>query len=533
VLPFENLGSAEQEYFADGLTDEVSTKLSGLSGLAVIAHSSAMHYKKSTKSIQEIGAELGVGYLLEGTIRWEESDSSNHKTTRLRVNPRLIKVMDGTQVWSQSLEGTISGIFKIQSDIAQEVAAALNVVLLQHEGELVQSKPTENPVAYDYYIRGNDYVAPAFSPVNLENAIKMYEKAIEADPKFALAYARLGRFHTVVYFFGIDRSNERLRKAKDAIDKAFELHPDLAEAHIAYGYYFKNCFWDLDHAIEEFTLARNTQPNDADLLHGLGICFYFKKNFEEGIKVLERAVELDPRSAQYITTLGNSCYIMGKFPEGKKYLDKLISYFPDNPDGYYSEEQMYLFQEGKTENARKILGQLPEKLKTSGYEYELSNLDVMDRKYESAMKRITASIKEDTVNYYSTAAYIAFLQKQVSLQHSFADSAITILQRQGPSPNDTNSYRLNLSLSYALAGRKNEAVREYKKVHAFEYEQVIYNITIAKIELILGDDEGAIDLLKLIMDPPKYLSVPLIQLDPLWDPLRNNPRFQKLIAENK
>ena len=191
VLPFENLGKPDQEYFADGISEEITSKLSGLSGLGVIARQSAMQYKKTTKPLKEIAEELHVDYILQGTLRWE-TDSG---TTRVRVNPQLINVADGTQIWSEPSEAVWSSAFKLQSEIAARVAEALNVTLLQHERQSLHAGLTQSAEAYDAYLRGIEYVPPQPGRTGHPEAEQMFRQAIELDPKFAEAYAQLAGMH--------------------------------------------------------------------------------------------------------------------------------------------------------------------------------------------------------------------------------------------------------------------------------------------------------------------------------------------------
>jgi TolB-like protein len=177
VLPFENLGSPDQEYFADGITEEITSKLSGLSGLGVIARSSAMQYKKTTKPIKQIGDELGVSYVLQGTIRWESIDG----TSRVRVNPQLINVADGTQIWSQPSVAVLSSAFELQSQIAGHVADALNITLLQHEKQSLEAKLTDNAQAYDAYLRGIEYQFRSTDERDYRIAEQMFQRAVDLD----------------------------------------------------------------------------------------------------------------------------------------------------------------------------------------------------------------------------------------------------------------------------------------------------------------------------------------------------------------
>jgi serine/threonine protein kinase len=211
VLPFENLGSADQEYFADGITEEITSKLSGLSGLGVIARSSAMQYKKTSKTVKQVGQELNVSYILQGTIRWESTEGATH----VRVTPQLINVVDGTQVWSEPFESVLSGAFKLQTEIAGNVARALDVALLQPERRSLEASPTTNPEAYDYYLRGLSYYNRSFDERDLRIAEELLTKAVQMDPNFASAYAWLSLTHSDIYWEYYDHTEERIIKSKE------------------------------------------------------------------------------------------------------------------------------------------------------------------------------------------------------------------------------------------------------------------------------------------------------------------------------
>ncbi|GAJ05050.1 unnamed protein product, partial [marine sediment metagenome] len=202
VLPFENLGPAEDEYFAAGITDAVTARLAGIHGLGVISRQSAMQYKKREKNIKQIAKELGVDYILEGTVQREHPSDP---TSRVRIIPQLVRAFDNTHVWAQTYDNDMNEIFRVQSDLAEQVALALDITLIEPERRLMASRPTENMEAYDYCLRGNEY-----NRSYLENdvmiAIRMYDKAVELDPTFAIAYARLSSAHVQMYWFYYDRS---------------------------------------------------------------------------------------------------------------------------------------------------------------------------------------------------------------------------------------------------------------------------------------------------------------------------------------
>jgi serine/threonine protein kinase len=259
VLPFENLGAPEDEYFADGITDEITSKLAVLPGLAVISRTSARKYKNTDKGLPEIGQELGVEYVLEGTIRWDKRGESE----KVRITPQLISVSDDFHLWAENYEREIEEIFAVQADIASKIANALDITLLASERRTLEARPTENLDAYRAYLRGVDYIWYGDErEENVRIGIQLLERAVNLDPDFALSYAVLAEAHAFMYHYGYDRSEERLSQAKAAVDKALDLQPELPEAHLALARYYYNGYRDYDRAQEELTIAERGLPND-------------------------------------------------------------------------------------------------------------------------------------------------------------------------------------------------------------------------------------------------------------------------------
>jgi len=267
VLPFENLGSANDEYFAAGITDAITARLAVIRGLAVISRQSAMQYKKTEKTARQIADDLQVDYILEGTVQRERPSDPN---SRVRIIPQLIKASNDAHVWAEPYDNDMREVFRVQSDLAERVAQALDITLLEPERQALASRPTENMEAYDYYLRGYDYDHRSDLESDRRIAIRMYERAVELNPKFALADAQRSRTHTVMYWLYYDHTLERLEMAKDAVDRALELEPDLPEAHLALGHYYYQGHLDFDRALEEFAIARRNLPNDSDLLSLIG-----------------------------------------------------------------------------------------------------------------------------------------------------------------------------------------------------------------------------------------------------------------------
>jgi TolB-like protein len=252
VLPFKNLGDPADQYFADGLTEEITSRLASLSDLRVISRTSADQYRSSEKSLREIGAELGAGYVLEGSVRWERADSGRG---RVRVTPQLIQVADDSHLWAESYQVELTEVFRIQSDIAERVTAALDLALGSPERASLTAAGTRSPEAYDFYLRGNEYAARSYARSNVEAAADLYAKAVALDSGFALAQARLARTHAGMFWFYYDRTPARCEAAARAVAAAVRLAADLPETRIAQGYHQYWCRRDYERALGHFEAA--------------------------------------------------------------------------------------------------------------------------------------------------------------------------------------------------------------------------------------------------------------------------------------
>jgi serine/threonine protein kinase/Flp pilus assembly protein TadD len=541
VLPFENLGAPEQEYFAAGITDEITTQLAKVSGLGVISRTSVLQYKDTRKTVQQIGKELGVQYLLEGTILWDKSEVSN----RVRINPQLIRVKDGTHVWAETYDRVLEQIFALQSDVAEKVASALDVTLLEPEKQSITGKPTDNLEAYEYYLRGNEYFKKGWAEKDYRIAIQMYEKAVEFDPKFALAYSKLSEAHEELYWYYYDRTEERLNKAKEAVDRALELKPDLPEAHLALGWYYYHGSRDYDHALEQFAIVQKDQPNNSDLLLAIGAIQRRQGRWEQAVANIKKAAELDPRSNKMAAELAFTYEVIRKYPEAEYYFDRAISLAPDWPVAYSGKAWLYIYSEGNTKKARKVLQEATGKADVSQLVLDLVGLDILDGDYQTALARLPGLAafidgSNDTMSYFSTKAGIYGLLNQPQLKVAYFDSARIILENKVQLRPGEALFHSRLGIVYAGLGRREEAIREGKNgvellpvsKDAFEYG-LLYVANLAQIYVMVGDYDSAIDQLEYLLSIPSYISIPYLRIDPTWAPLHNHPRFQKLLARNK
>jgi serine/threonine protein kinase/TolB-like protein/Flp pilus assembly protein TadD len=545
VLPFENLGALEQEYFADGLTEEVTNRLSGLSGLGVIARTSALEYKKTTKTLRQIGSELGVGYVLQGTIRWGTSGEGG---TRIRVSPVLVKVSDGTQVWAQSYEVVFSDVFKIQSDIASQVAGALGVTLLQPERQSLEASHTENSEAYDFYLRGNDYSRRSYRQQDFQIAIQMYEKAVELDPKFSSAYARLSEMHSAMYWFHYDHTKERLAKAKAAVDEALRLDPDLPAGHASLGYYYYWGFLDYDNALREFALVQKSQPSDTRILLGVGSVQRRQGKFDLAAATMTKASELDPRSSELARNTSETYRLLRDYSNAEHFIDQAITLAPDLPEGYYEKALLELLWLGDPKPARAVIQQASS---IAGAEGNMAILftrawiETFGGNYKEALAVASSGPEkpyDDQFQFIPKAQLLAAihgLMGKQSLERASYDSARAVLEKRVKEQPDDGRFHSALGIAYAGLGRKEDAVREGKLgVELLPIPKEAWRGTyrvrdLARIYTMVGEQSAALDLLEDLLSRPSDLSGPWLRIDPTWTPLRDNPRFQKLIAEKK
>ena len=545
VLPFENLGSADDEYFAAGITDAITARLAGISGLGVISRQSAMQYKGRKESARVIGEELGVDYILEGTVQRERPSDP---TSRVRVIPQLIRTSDDRHVWAETYDKDMSEVFQVQSDLAERVAQALDITLFEPERQALRSRPTENMEAYDYYLRGNDYYHRSTLESDVSIAMGMYEKAVELDATFALAYAALTRAHLDMYWFHYDRSEERLLKAKGAVEKAFELDAELPEVRLALGMYYYHGHLDYARALEQFGIARKSQPNNSGLLACIGYVQRRQGEFEQALVNFKRACELDPLSGHLTNELAETFMLLRRYPEAKRYFERTISLNPDVPIAYTWKTRLSLLCEGSTEKAGAVLEEASKNigsLTDHSLFLQWVLLALFDGNYEEALNRLSTSSSE----FFETQFYFipkAQLYAQVNglmgnrqLEQEYYESARRIVETQIQERPEDARFHSALGIAYAGLGRKEDALREGKlAVELLPISKEAWGGTyrvedLARIYAMVGEYDSAIERLEFLLSVPGEMSIPLLRLDPAWKPLRDHRRFKKLLEGGK
>ena len=538
VLPFENLGRPADEYFAGGLTEEITSRLAGVRSLGVISRISANQYKKTTKSLRQIGRELGVDYVLEGSVRWQGSGSARG---RLRVIPQLVRVADDTQLWSERYDAEFANLLDVQASIAEQVALALNVAITPPERQALTTRPTENIEAYAYYLRGNDYLAGGWGDAKrLRFALEMYERAVKLDPRFTFAFAKLSRVYSSIYRSTAEGTDEHLQKAKVAADTALRLKPNLAEAHLAMGYYHLWGPKEYDQALRELLLAQRLQPNNSEVAEALGIVQRRRGRLPEAIAHLKRAATLDPRSAEIASDIGMTSWFLRSYPEAEQYLNKAISLAPDWVAPYASKAWVYVSWRGHMDEAQEVVKAAAPKLGLGNLVGFLSPDAVFflpqDAAHSAAFEQLSVRDFEGDTALYSLCKVEWYrLHGVLGLARIYSDSARITLEAELREPGRLAWRRSFLGYAYAGLGRRAEAVREGRRAvelvptSAEPMQGAFAMFYLARIYAKVGDAEAAIDQLDQLLSIPSPVSIPLLRVDPTWNQLRRNPRFQHLL----
>jgi len=542
VLPFENLGLSEDEYFADGLTEEITSKLSGLSGLGVIARQSAMQYKKTTKSIRQIGEELGVSYILQGTVRWENTGGNEH----VRVTPQLINVSEGTQIWSQASEEILSSSFKLQSEIAESVVQALDIKLALSEKQTLRLDITTNAEAYDYYLRGITSFRKSFNESDYRISEEMLLKAIELDPNFSRAYAALSSVHSSIYFEYFDHTESRVLKAKQTAEKSLELEPDLVEGHIAMGWYYYLCWLDYNNALTEFRYALKLQPDNAEAVGGIGYIYRRQGKFQEALNYFRKALEISPRDHVLNNGLASTLILLRRYNQSEQYVQKTLILAPDWRESYTSKAWLYLLWSGDVETARSVFKQADQqniRVETGIDIFCPIFIEIAGSNYEKALELIK-NMKTDVCDYQFfyipkdiLLAEIFGLTNNKKSEIAYYDSARVMLQSKLKEFPDDARLHSSLGIAYAGLGEKDKAVKEGKRgVEQLPISKEAWNgyyreLDLAKIYAMVEEYDLAIGKIDYLLSIPGELSVSYIKIDPVWRPLLSNPRFAKVLEK--
>ena len=541
VLPFENLGSAEDAYFAVGITDEIRSRLSMIQQLGIISRTSMRVYEGTRKTVREIGDELNSDYVLEGTIRWDHTGEAG----RVRISPRLIRVTDDTQVWTENYEQEVTGIFDLQAEIASRIAQALDVTLALTEQRALDARPTGNIDAYQAFLQGMKQLnSPGFGREQFELGVQMFERAARLDPDFALAQARLASMNARMYHYGFDRSESRLERARAAAERSLELQPELAEAHLALGHYY---YWgtrDYGAALAAFGEAGKLAPNNNEIWLNTAYVKRRQGDFGAAIELFERDLALNPRDPNAVVGLGETLGTLRRYPEAKRAFERGIALAPNDPYPYTELALLHLRWQGDAAAARAILAEMPQVNNSEGCRVSFL-VELFDRRYEAALERLRecpGDVIEAGAFYIPVSLYEGLTYRLMGDAEKAPQALETAKEnleaRLASAPDDP---RVHSGLGLALAGlgqaeaaqRHGRRAVELAPLSGDALEAPVQLINLALIYTLVGDADSALKQLDAALSIPSILSAAWLQKDPFWDDLRDNAGFLELIRRHR
>src|SRR5215831_5023236 len=545
VLPFENLSEEKaNEFFADGVQDEILTDLSRIADLKVISRSSVMHYKSGVaRNLREIGQQLGVANVVEGSV--QRSDN------RVRVNAQLVDTRTDKHLWGQTYDRDLADVFAIQSEIAKSIADQLQAKLSPNEKSAIERAPTSDINAFDLYAQANDLVLRTYASsgnpeAQLLQAVDLLNQAVARDPSFFDAYCQLARAHDALYWFGIDHTPARLALAEAAIQAAARLRPDAGETHLARAW---NRYWgyrDYDAALADLDIASETLPNDARLFELKG---YIERrrpsgDQEKALRNLERASELDPRNIIVLQQTSVSYDNLRRYGDEEAILDRALAIEPNDVQTKITRAFVDFDSKANTQPVHQLIDELRVKDPTAIQSFADSWLlcALAERDTAAAAAALAAlgenTVGNETVKYSSR--FMEGLVGRMAKDEAKARAAFTAARAPQEKlvrarPDDAGALWV-LGLIDAGLGRKEEALREgWRAVELLPVEKdarsgSIMIVGLARIAAWVGDKDLACEQLATAIRCSSYVSYGELKLMPWWDPLRGDPCFEQIVA---
>ncbi len=538
VLPFENDGTAADDYFAEGMTDEVRSRLSAVPGLQVTARTSTRQYKKTTKDPRDIGRELSVDYLLTGTVRWSKGNGPD----RVRVTPELVQVSNNQSKWSVAFDTVMSDVFAVQTAIASRVAQNLTGALAPPTQQRLAARPTQNLEAYDEFLKGEQITANVGTGDSkvLNAGIPHYERAVQLDSNFLEAWSQLAR--ALAYINNAGPTVETVERNRVAAERAMMLGPNRAEAHLAMAAYLRDVKLDYEGARTHYDAGLKADPNNADLLLGEAAVDGILGRFDDALARAQQAVKLDPRSVATLRRVPMLFQYVRRYPEELAAWDHALALAPDNLSIIQGKAFGYLSL-GELDSVHALVAQ---KLK-AGVDttallvrfslYQETMWTLPSELWPKIVKLTPKDFDNDRGHWGLKLGHTYRLMGDTMHARMFGDTAVVAFAKQLHDFPDRAQLRELLARALALAGRKQEAAIQADS--ALKLRETTNDATIkpyvlfqaARVFIQSGENERALDLLeRLITMPASDVTAAYLKIDPSFAPLKGNPRFEKLIA---
>jgi TolB-like protein/Flp pilus assembly protein TadD len=538
VLPFENRSEEKANaYFAEGIQDEILTRLSKIADLKVISRTSTQHYKSAPENLPEIAKQLGVAHILEGSVQ--------RAANRVRVSAQLIDARNDTHVWAETYDRDLADVFAIQSEIATSIARQLQASLSAREKTAIEQAPTNDVTAFELYARAKDLLAGRNAKANLLEAVDLLNQAVARDPSFFKAYCLLASTHDRVYFLGRDHTPARLALAEAAIQEAFRLNPNAGEAHLARAQNLYRGYLDYDGALAELEVAAKSLPNNASVFELKGYIERRQGKHEEAVRSLERAIDVDPRNSFTLQQIALTYRDLRRFAEQKSVLDRALAIDPNNVEIKLELASVDFYWKADTRPLHQMVDSIratnPAATKDIA-EYWLF-CALAERDAAAARNAVIAAGENPALTDDAVAFSRSFMEgviARMAKNDVEARAAFTAARAEQQNilqaPESYGPALCVLGLIDAGLGRKEEALRQGRRaVELLPVEKdAIYGIGMVKYFAMIaawaGNKDLACEQLAIAIRLPSRLTYGELKLLPFWDPLRGDPRFEQIVA---
>jgi len=541
VLPFENLSrDPDNAYFADGIQDEILARLSKIADLKVISRTSTQKYKSAPDNLHEIAKQLGVSNILEGSVQ--------KAADQVRVTVQLIQAASDSHLWADTYDRKLTDIFSVESEVAKAIAEALQAKLTGGEQQALAVKPTNNAEAYEAYLRGLALETRSSSaPDEKEKVVGLYSRAVQLDPAFAVAWARLSRANAQVQFSGLDTTPARRIATERALNAAQELQPNSPETLLAQAYYQYWVLRDYELAKMTFGRVRELLPGSSDVPAALALIARRQGRWDESVAYWEQTLVLDPHNTDWLANAAGTYTMLRQFPVALKTYDRLLDIVPNDVDTVASKAKIYE-AEGNLEQAGKLLVSV--NAQTPSFSAFLTKMNhlFLERHFDDAIRLIHSRLTEyrdlSDIERLFDQFFLVLVQEyagNIAGSRATAQQMLRPLETLSHKDPDNPNIASALSVIHAVLGQKDAAIKEAERAitllpsgkDAVEGPRNEENL--AFVEVLVGDKNRAIPRLQHLLETPygNFLTPALLRLDPSWDPLRSDPAFQKLCEEKR
>jgi TolB-like protein/class 3 adenylate cyclase/Flp pilus assembly protein TadD len=543
ILPFENLSEEKQNaYFADGVQDEILTYLAKIADLKVISRTSVMQYKSGLpRNLREIGKQLGVAHLLEGSVQ--------RAANKVRVNAQLIDARNDAHLWAQTYDRDLADVFAIQSEIAKTIADELKAKISPIEKAAIEKPPTTNLTAYDLYLKARALYADTTDQMrakeNIPESVRLLDEVVSHDPNFVSAWCLLSIVHGTSYYLGHDHTAERLQKANAAVQAALRVDPNSGEAHLAKALYHYHGFRDFKTARAELAKARQTLPNDAEVFFFSGVFDYRQGDWPTATRNIERAVDLDPRNLLYAQQMALCYQPQRRYVDELRMWERALSIVPGDGVSRMGSACVAANSSGDMKPYQQTISALLRENPDANRELD-NPLYALRERTPAAAARVLSDYSQEGVFYYGVSYPRVYWEGVVArwegdstkAQSAFTAARVEIEKIVQEQPDFAAALSL-LGMIDAGLGRKEDAIREGRRACELlpmskdAVDGVAFVVNLAQIYAWTGEKDLAIEQLNTALKVPNDLHYGEMRLHPLWDLLRGDPRFEKLMEDAK